>query len=152
MIEKILVAFDGSESANKALDFALDIAAKYSAEILIVSILQPVITPMFQYPELGVSAAPPATMISYAKELRDRHKKVLSAALRMVKKVKPSLKVSTKLLEGRPSNKIVETAKQGNFDIIVLGSQGLGGIKKFFLGSVSHRVADEASCPVLIVK
>jgi len=54
--------------------------------------------------------------------------------------------------EGRPSEKIVETAKQGNFDIIVLGSQGLGGIKKFFLGSVSHRVADEATCPVLIIK
>jgi len=62
------------------------------------------------------------------------------------------LRVSTKLVEGRPSNKIVETAKEGNCDIIVMGSRGLGTIKEFFLGSVSDRVADEATCPVLIVK
>jgi len=77
---------------------------------------------------------------------------VLSEALKKVKKIKPNLRVSTKLVEGRPSNKIVETAKEGNFDIIVMGSRGLGAIKEFFLGSVSDRVADEATCPVLIVK
>ena len=137
-------------SLQISLDFALDIAEKYSAEILIVSILQPTISPMLQYPELGVPA--PATMSSYMKELKDQQEKALLDALKKAKKIKPILKVSTKLLEGRPSEKIVETAKQGNFDIIVLGSQGLGGIKKFFLGSVSHRVADEATCPVLIIK
>jgi len=56
------------------------------------------------------------------------------------------------MVEGRPSDEIVETAKEGNFDIVVMGSRGLGGIKEFFLGSVSDRVADEAACPVLIVK
>jgi nucleotide-binding universal stress UspA family protein len=60
--------------------------------------------------------------------------------------------ISTKLVEGRPADKIVETAKNGNFDLVVVGSRGLGGIKEFFLGSVSDRVADEAPCPVLIIK
>lgn len=55
-------------------------------------------------------------------------------------------------MEGRPSERIVEVAKEGKFDVIVMGSRGLGGIKGFFLGSVSDRVADEAACPVLIVK
>ena len=49
------------------------------------------------------------------------------------------MKVSTKLVEGRPSDRIVETAKEGNFDIIVMGSRGLGGVKEFFLGSVSGK-------------
>jgi nucleotide-binding universal stress UspA family protein len=59
---------------------------------------------------------------------------------------------TTKLVEGRPADKIVETAKLESCDLIVIGSRGLGGIKEFFLGSVSDRVADEAPCPVLIVK
>ena len=62
------------------------------------------------------------------------------------------MKISTVLEEGRPSDKIVETAKEGNFDLIVMGHRGLGRVKEFFLGSVSDRVADEAHCPVLIVK
>jgi nucleotide-binding universal stress UspA family protein len=44
------------------------------------------------------------------------------------------------------------SAREGDCDIIVIGSRGLGGIKEFLLGSTSHRVADEAPCPVLIVK
>jgi len=55
-------------------------------------------------------------------------------------------------LIGRAADKIIETAKTQNVDLIVIGSRGLGGIKEIFLGSVSDRVADEAKCPVLIVK
>ena len=57
-----------------------------------------------------------------------------------------------KLAEGRPADKIVEAAKEGSFNLIVIGSRGLGGIKEFFLGRASDRVVDEAPCPVLIVK
>ncbi|MBE0512532.1 universal stress protein [Candidatus Bathyarchaeota archaeon] len=154
-IEKILVALDGSESADKALDFALDLAQKYLASIVLLSIIQPVIVPMISYPATrvrSVSSVPPAAIGFYSKGFRAGHKKVLSQALKKAKKIRPKLEVSTKLVEGRPSDKIIEAAKEGNFDIIVMGSRGLGGIKEFFLGSVSDRVADEAPCPVLIVK
>ena len=73
-------------------------------------------------------------------------------ALKKAKKLKAKIKISKKLLKGRAADKIVETAHQGGFDLIVLGSRGLGEIKEIFLGSVSDRVADEAKCPVLIVK
>jgi nucleotide-binding universal stress UspA family protein len=152
MIEKILVAFDSSEPANKALDFAVDIAEKYSAEILILSVIQPAITPVLQYPQLGVPAPPPVAMSPYIKEVKDQHRKIISEAKKRIQKTKPNLNVTTKLLEGRPSDTIVETAEQGKFSLIVIGSQGLGGVKKFLLGSVSDRVADQARCPVLIVK
>lgn len=56
------------------------------------------------------------------------------------------------LKEDRPADEIVKTAKEGEFDLIVMGHRGLGRVKEFFLGSVSDRVADEAHCPVLIVK
>jgi nucleotide-binding universal stress UspA family protein len=80
------------------------------------------------------------------------YEKILKQAFEKAKKTKPKLKVSTKLLEGRPSEKIVEEAKAEGIDAIIMGSRGLGGIKEFFLGSASHRVADQAPCPVLIVK
>jgi len=152
LIKKILVAVDGSKPSDKALDFALDLAERYSAGIVLLSAVPPLIVPSVPYPATGMPSVPPLAMDSYSRELTASHERVLSEALRKVKKIKPDIKVSTKLVQGRPSDKIVETAKEGEFDIIVIGSEGLGGIKKFLLGSVSDRVADEATCPVLIVK
>lgn len=152
-IRKILAPIDGSEPAGRALDFALDLAEKYSAEILLLSVVQPIVVPMLSYPTIGVSQpVPPVVISGYSKKLKVSHEELLSKALQKIKKAKPHLKVSKKIAEGRPSTKIIETAKEGNFDIIVMGSRGLGGIKEFFLGSVSDRVANEATCPVLIVK
>ncbi len=62
------------------------------------------------------------------------------------------IKLSKSLKEGRPADIIVQTAIDNQVDLIVMGSRGLGGVKQLFLGSVSDRVADEAPCPVLIVK
>ena len=151
LIEKILVALDGSKPADRALDFALDLAGKYSAEIVLLSVFEPVI-PSLLYSPADLPIAPSMAVGSYSKELKAQHRRVLAHARRKAKKARPDLKISTKILEGRPSEKIVETAEQGKFDIIIMGSQGLGRIKKIFLGSVSDRVADEASCPVLIIK
>jgi nucleotide-binding universal stress UspA family protein len=154
LIKKILVAIDGSEHADKALDFALDLAEKSDVEIVILNVFQ---EPIIVYP--GEQFTYPVTypitysiMPDFTEKVKEAHKKILSEALKKVRKLRPDLKVSTELKEGRPSDKIVETAKEGNFDIIVMGHRGLGKIKEFFLGSVSDRVADEAQCPVLIVK
>jgi nucleotide-binding universal stress UspA family protein len=76
---------------------------------------------------------------------------VLSKAECEVQKRKPHFKVSTRFEKGEPAEKIVETAERGKFDLIVMGSRGLGG-RISTLGSVSSRVVDRSSCPVLIVK
>ena len=148
MIKKILLAIDGSQSADHALDFGLDLAMKYSAEVMIISVID---SPQSSLVVKGMLYAPTSTQ-KYLKKLRDFHEKILLEASNKTKKISPELKVSIKLLEGRPDDKIVERAKKESIDLIVLGSRGLGGIKGFVLGSVSDRVADEASCPVLIVK
>ena len=146
MIKKILVPIDGSKSADYALDFALDLAGKYSAEVMVTTVFD---EPSFSLVARGMLYAP-VTTENYLKRLRDFHEKILLDALNKAKKNSPKLKVSTKLFEGRPADKIVETAKEGAFDLIVIGSRGLGGIKEFFLGSVSDRIADHASCPVIV--
>ena len=147
MIKKILVATDGSNLADKSLDFSLDLAKKYSAEVTILTVVD---LPSNSFWAQGTTFTPLSSQ-KYLERLEKFHKKILTEAL---KKVKATAKISVtkRLLNGRPAEKIIEVAKEGSFDLIVMGSRGLGGIKEFFLGSVSDRVADEASCPVLIIK
>jgi nucleotide-binding universal stress UspA family protein len=85
------------------------------------------------------------------RQLETAFRGILSKADEKVKKEKPYLKVSTKLETGDPGEKIVETAKRENFDIIVMGRRGLGRAE-YALGSVSSNVADNAPCPVLLVR
>jgi nucleotide-binding universal stress UspA family protein len=91
-------------------------------------------------------------VLDYSKKLRVHQKQLLAEALVKMQKTKPKIKASTRLVEGRPADKLVETAEKEDVDLLVVGNRGLGGIKEFLLGSVSDRVADEAPCPVLIVK
>jgi nucleotide-binding universal stress UspA family protein len=56
------------------------------------------------------------------------------------------------LLQGSPAEVILSYAKEHGADVIVIGSRGLGGIREFVLGSVSHNVVQSARIPVLVVK
>jgi nucleotide-binding universal stress UspA family protein len=150
LIKKILVPLDGSEHSNKALDYALDLAEKYSAEIKLLSVAQPVVFTESMF--LTQPMIPPESTIMYVNEIETAHKKILQNAYKKSKKIKPKIKISKKLENGRPADRIIEIANTQNFDLIVMGSRGIGGIKEFFLGSVSDRVADRAHCPVLIIK
>ena len=126
MINKILVALDGSDHANHALHFALDLAEKYSASITLLTVIHHVYIPFsgdsmnFITPQVVQECMEAETM---------QKEKMLSQAIDKIKQRNPNLTVSTQLMEGRPANKIIETAKEENCDIIVMGSRGLGGIK-----------------------
>ena len=148
MFNKILVAIDGSNLAYQSLDYALSLAKKYTAEVMVLTVVD---IPSNSLLAQG-SAFTPISTQNYKEKLVKYHKKILSEVTKKAKKLNPKISLTTKLLEGRPADKIVETAKLESFDLIIIGSRGLGGIKEIFLGSVSDRVADEAPCPVLIVK
>ena len=141
MIKKILVPVDGSEHANRALDFALDLAQKYSAEILVLTVVQ--------YPALSEI---PLDIGEYYKGIKALYERVLSEALEKVKKATPNVNVKSELTEGYPADKIIETASKGKFDIIVMGRRGQGHLRHTLLGSVSDRVADQSPCALLIIK
>ena len=146
-MKKILVAFDGSEHAIKTLDFALDLAEKCSADVTILSVSHHSTTPI----GMITTPVPGEILETYSKELMDSTAKVLSDAVEKARE-KTNLKIEPKLMEGRPADTIVQVAEEEKFDLIVLGSRGLSGIKRFFLGSVSNEVVNQAKCPVLVVK
>lgn len=145
MIKKILVAVDGSEHADRALDFALDLAQKYSAKILLVTVVPPVFLPI---PSLNVVTS--QAISDASNELEKAFGAVLSKAEEKAKKILKS-NVFMRLEHGNPGDVIIETADSGDFDIIVVGSRGLGH-RNYALGSVSSKVADNATCPVLLIK
>ena len=136
MFKKILVPVDGSETAWRALNNALEIGKKFESEILVVNVIQP-------YNNAALLAVPldHATINQGNSELEKVGDKVLELAKEMVGSYPH--KVEYDMEVGHPS---VEA------DAIVLGSRGLSGIAEFFLGSVSSKVSQYATVPVLIVK
>ena len=148
MFKKILVAVDGSELSYRSVDYALDLAQKYSAEIKIITVIDaPSDTLVAQ-----ASTFAPHSIKDHEKKVEKAHEQILLKVITKAEKLTPKVSVTKEVLEGPPAEKIVETAKTESFDLIVMGSRGLGGIKEFILGSVSDKVADEAPCPVLIIK
>lgn len=144
-LKKILSAIDGSEASYKALDYAASLAKSYSASLTIVTVVEPLSpTP--------TPAVPADIVKEYLDEMEGCYKGILERAIERVEKANNKLDVNTVLLHGRAWEEIVEECRKGGYDLLVMGSRGLGGIKGFILGSVSKRAVEEAPCPVLIVK
>ena len=148
---------DGSENSEKALDKALEIADKFSASVVLLNVFQP--PPefeynlmMFQQPQASGQTQVSMTYQPIIKEFKKVHEAILSKAIERATKLKPTLKITTELKEGNASSQIVETAANGEFDLIVIGHRGGSKINELFLGSTSERVAHQAKCPVLITK
>ena len=148
LIKNILVPIDGSSLTEKIISFAIDLAEKYQAHVTLLSVLEKPYTTLIRQGELFT----PNSTKKFVEDLEKYHKKILSDATKKIERKKSIVTLSSMLVEGRPADKIIEVSQKGKYDLIVIGSRGLGGIKEFFLGSVSDRVADEASCPVLIIK
>jgi nucleotide-binding universal stress UspA family protein len=153
MIKKILVPIDGSESADKALNLALDIARKYKAEVEILHVIPPISATLTPYPVMsGSPTLSPNWIDDYYKEAQVESRKMLTEAMKLAQSKAEDLKIKPKLDKGRPSDIIVAEAEDEDFDLIVMGSRGLGGIKEYILGSVSNQVVHESKSPILIVK
>lgn len=145
----MLVAVDGSENSDRALDFALEFADKYDAELTVINVTE----------SSGVAAVPPElaaytsdNMVAVAKDLRKFHEDILTKAMAHVKATKPNLPVSAALRDGNPASEIVAAAKEGSFDVVVLGHRGVSKVREIFLGSISDKVVHSLPCTVIIVK
>ena len=129
-LSKILVAVDGSESAEKALKYAVQLAKKHKAKVTLLNVGE---SKLFGFkPEV-------------AREVGEH---ILSDAAAKVK----GLKLNKQLEFGNPAETIIEVAEKGNYDFIVVGSRGISSVKRFFLGSVSDDISHHAKCSVLIVR
>lgn len=142
MIKHIMVPYDQSEPANRALEFAIDLAKKYNSEISIVACVVPQV-PMD--PSFGQS---------YAETLELMRQNAASAISKLESRIDAlKIPVKTDVLEGVSiTDELLLYAESHQVDLIVMGSRGLGGFKKLLLGSIASGVSQHSKCPVLIVK
>ncbi len=137
-IKKILVPLDGSKNSLRGLDEAIYIARQSQAMLFGLHVI-PV------YPRNFTDA-----IIPYQLFQEKEAKKFITLA--KTKCAKQGVLFKGKIVYGSPVVEISHLAKNKKFDMIVIGSRGMGGIKEMFLGSVAKSLVHSSKVPVLVVK
>ena len=138
MIGRLLVAYDGSEQAEKAYKLALDVASRYSAAMIVLSVARP--------PEPPVAVELEAVLESATEYFEDQYKRLREQAAAVG--IDPVFEVRV----GHPAEQIVHRANEVKADAIVMGHRGESFIQKWLLGSVAKRVLSYAHCTVIVVR
>lgn len=139
MIQKILVAYDGSGSARKAFELGQDMALKYSAELHLLAVARP--------PEFGGEVETEAIVENSRQhylDLFDLLKPALAAT--------PELQTCFEVATGHPAEQIVLYAEAHDIDHIVVGHRGHSLFERWLLGSVARQVVAYAPCAVTVVR
>jgi nucleotide-binding universal stress UspA family protein len=150
-----LVPLDGSEQSLKALDFATQIAKKFNGRMTLIHVYSIMPGPVMM-PEpttltpSGFPVMAPVEISRVTDVARKVGKRILDDGEQKVKS--EGVEVEKKLVEGHTVEEIVRMAKEGNFDLIVIGARGVSKIRELLLGSVTDGVIHHASTPVLVVK
>jgi nucleotide-binding universal stress UspA family protein len=146
-MQNILVAIDGSAHSQKIVDFACDIAKKVSAAITLIYVIKNPAEESEGIKEYEKAEGFPDAYAEYLKEVGD------SVMSKWTKEVQDAGVSCKPLVEyGNPADRILETAKANNVDMTIVGLHGLHGLARLrSLGSVSRRIVENASCPVVVV-
>ncbi len=151
---KILVPFDASELSIKAVEQAIELARENQTQVFILHVIREIpLTTRFSRIELRNQEV---VISPYSKKVYDELRDDMNITLEEQKKRYGhyNISISTEIRIGDPAEIIVEFTKQNGIDLIVMGSIGLKGITAMIkkLGSVARSVAEEVTCPVLIMR
>jgi nucleotide-binding universal stress UspA family protein len=135
-IARIVVGIDGSDTAGRALAWAVDEGRAYQASVEVVH-------------AWAVPYAADVAMAFDSAPLEDAARRTLDAAVDSVDTSGLPAPISRTLTVGNAAASILQAA--GGADLVVVGSRGLGGFKGLVLGSVSYQIVHHATCPVVVV-
>ncbi len=137
-IKKILVPLDGSPNSFRGLDVAINLARQCHATITGLYVLGIV------RPQINEQITPLEKMLlEYAQKIMKKAK---------LKAAQNGILFLDRTSYGDSEKRIVDIAQRKNFDLIIIGSRGMGSVKEVFLGSTSNYVIHKSKKPVLIVK
>jgi nucleotide-binding universal stress UspA family protein len=141
LFSKILVPVDGSDNSYIALDAALFLSEKLGSNITVIHVMEDV-------PVLYIESQKLLSELleNYKKEKQD----ILSKCSEIA--TKKGVTIKTVLLQGNPASIILGFSKKEKYDIVIMGSRGMGKFKEIILGSVSSKIVHHSSCPVMLIR
>lgn len=141
MLKKILCPVDFSKGSEHAIAMAEELARSLRAEIELFHAYQ---LPVLALPDSTVTVSP-----TFVADMTDRAQRALNNYRDAV--AAHDIPVYTRLVEGNPSDAIVEHARDAQTYMIIMGTHGRSGFRRFLLGSTAERVVRTATVPVLTV-
>jgi len=141
-MDTIVVGYDGSEPARRALEFAAREAGLRGARLRIVHASQ------LAAAAYGSGVAPPLDREAL-EALREQSQRLVRDAIEAVNRIAPDLPVDATTPEGQPAACLLEEAREAA--LVVVGNRGRGGFSSLLLGSVSQQVVHHSPCPVVVV-
>lgn len=142
---RVLVGYDGSESADQAVALVAGLAWSAGSEVRIVTACGPIFG-AYAFAE----AADAATLQSIYDAQQEQAERLATAASRRIDR--PDVTATWEVGFGHPASAILEIADRFDPDLLVVGSRGLGPLTSALLGSVSEELLDHARCPVLVAR
>lgn len=143
MINKIVVAIDGSEAAQRAVDFSVELAKKFDAKIDIVNVIQ--------YPTITYYDSDQSFYDSLVQRMTNTASAKLDEAANVVKK--SGIVVNTHVLQGDARFILADQVpEQLNPDLIVMGKTGTNAVMRVFMGSTARYVSEHAETNVLLIQ
>jgi nucleotide-binding universal stress UspA family protein len=139
---QILIATDGSETANEAADFGIEMVGCSGAKVYAIYVIDT--TP---YRSVSLDKI-------WSKETLEEFERAGHEATSYIEKIGKAagIEVESRVLRGNPAEKIISFAEDNNIDMIIVGSLGKGGYERLVLGSVSEKIVRHAKIPVLVVR
>ncbi len=140
--KKVLCPIDFSEPARAAMNVAVEICGQFGAELTLFHAYE---LPGYTLPEGSVVASP-----KMLQDLADQAEGHLAEWQRIAASM-GAQRVETRKGVGEPALEIVQLAREGGFDLVVVGTHGRTGLRHAILGSIAERVVRRCACPVLTV-
>ena len=152
---KILLASDGSETGTHAMEVAVEFCEQTGSELHLVYVGEDAYSATLVYPEAAdpewVEREGPVLTGQLQQQFEQMSRRVLDTQAEKVREAGGTI-AHAHLRMGEAATEIVDLAEELGAGLVVLGSRGLGGIRRALMGSVSDSVVRHAHCPVLVVR
>jgi len=148
-MKKILVPVDGSRHSHQAVETAVKMAKQMNSRITLINVVNPVASILFA--SSGEVGRYDDKIAELSKKMKKESENLISRFVEDLKK--QGIEVEGLSLEGYPADLIIKYAEEKPYDLVIMGSVGLGkGAKSLILGSTTNKVMHQLNIPLLIVK